>query len=193
MLHFNLETLKQTIDDLITLPEIVFKNKYALKPDGRDWTYKTAKNDISINNLNFVRALYRPFDYRVTCYKGKTKGFFSFPRNEVMRNFLNKDNIGLIIPKQTKDTLGGFVTKNIAGHKSFSAYDKSSVFPLYLYPERISQQILNQTMSRFPNLNLEIVNQIADKLGITFTNEKEMPTEGEVCFANSKEVRPELG
>ena len=191
-LHFNFETLKQTIEDLITLPEVVFKNKYALRPDGRDWTYKTAKYDVSNDKLNFVNALYRPFDYRATCFTGKTKGFFSFPRNEVMHNLLNKGNVGLIIPKQTKDTLGGFVTNNIAGHKSFSAYDKSSVFPLYLYPEKKDQQTIDHSSSRTPNLNPEIINQIASQLSLSFTNEKEIPLEGEVCFINSVEVRPEF-
>jgi len=39
-----------------------------------------------------------------------------------------------------------------------------------------------------PNLDPEMVKQIAAGLGLTFTNEKE--TESEVCFANSDEVRP---
>jgi predicted helicase len=64
------------------------------------------------------------------------------------------------------------------------------MFPLYLYPENNSQQnILTQT-TRTPNLNPEIVNEIAQKLNLTFTPEKE--TEGEVCLANSPEVRPEF-
>ena len=195
-LHFNFESLKQTIDDLRTLPEDVFKEKYALGPDGRDWTYKTAKSDISNNKLNFIKALYRPFDYRATCFTGKTKGFFSFPRNEVMHNFLNKNNIGLIIPKQTKDTLGGFVTMNIAGHKSFSAYDKSSVFPLYLYPAKNDQQTINTT-SGTPNLNTEIVNQIAQVLYLRFISEKEDTEDiaenySPVCYATSSEVEEEF-
>jgi predicted helicase len=191
-LHFNFQTLNQTVVDLINLPEGEFKSKYSLKPDGRDWTYRTAKSDITNNKKNFVNALYRPFDLRATCYTGKTKGFYSFPRNEVLHNLLTKNNIALIIPKQTKDTLGGFVSKNIAGHKSFSAYDKSSVFPLYLYPSATNQQSINATIARTPNLNPEIVKQIANHLGFAFTNEKEEQTEGEVCFANSPEVRPEF-
>jgi predicted helicase len=61
-------------------------------------------------------------------------------------------------------------------------------FPLYLYPETNSSagsgQAIQQTIEqsdtsassvhgRKPNLNLEIVNQIAENLGLTFTNEKE--------------------
>ena len=49
----------------------------------------------------------------------------------------------------------------------------SSMFPLYLYPEANTQQTIDQTTERTPNLNLEIINQIAEKLGLEFTNEKE--------------------
>jgi predicted helicase len=65
-----------------------------------------------------------------------------------------------------------------------------NIFPLYLYPENNSQQNLLETNARTPNLKPEIVKQIAAGLGLTFTNEKE--TESEVCFANSKELRPEF-
>ena len=46
------------------------------------------------------------------------------------------------------------------------------VCPLYLYPEASGQQTLGQSAERTPNLNEEIVKQIADKLGLTFTVEK---------------------
>jgi len=104
-----------------------------------------------------------------------------------MSNFIEKENFGLIIPKQTKEKLGGLITKYVAGHKSFSGYDKSSVFPLYLYPETSEQQTFEQKLERIPNLNMEIVNQIAEKLGLAFVPEKE--PEGKVCFINNPEVR----
>ncbi len=39
-------------------------------------------------------------------------------------------------------------------------------------------------------LNPEIINQVADCLGLLFINEK--GTEGNVCFVNSNELRPEF-
>ena len=45
-------------------------------------------------------------------------------------------------------------------------------FPLYLYPETTIQQTIGQSTERTPNLNKEIVKQIADKLGLTFVPEK---------------------
>ena len=51
-----------------------------------------------------------------------------------------------------------------------------SFFPLYLYPETNGQQSIEQPTVRTPNLNQKIVKQIAENLGLTFTNEKETTT-----------------
>lgn len=52
-----------------------------------------------------------------------------------------------------------------------------NLFPLYLYPETNGQQNIEQTIVRTSNLNSEIVQKIAENLGLNFTNEKET-TEG---------------
>jgi predicted helicase len=54
-----------------------------------------------------------------------------------------------------------------------NAFAHANVLPLYLYPERYGQQTIGHASERTPNLNTEIVNQIAEKLCLTFTNEKE--------------------
>lgn len=41
-------------------------------------------------------------------------------------------------------------------------------------------------------IDREIIKQIAEKLRLTFINEEETNIEGEVCFAQSQEVRPEF-
>jgi predicted helicase len=58
------------------------------------------------------------------------------------------------------------IDKNFYGFQSYA-------FPLYLYPETSAQQTIDQSTERTPNLNPAIVKQIAEKLGLTFTNEKE--------------------
>lgn len=171
-IHFNELELSLIINDICKLSVDDFRSKYSLGSDGRDWTIETAKKDIISNKLNFVDVLYRPFDYRKSCYTGKTKGFYAFPRPEVLMNFIRGGNLGLVIPKQTKESLGCLVTNIIAGHKSFSSYDKSSVFPLYIYPESNSQQTIGQTLERTPNLNLEIVKKMGEKMGLRFVVEK---------------------
>jgi predicted helicase len=47
------------------------------------------------------------------------------------------------------------------------------VFPLYLYSDNTKQTKINGNERRTPNLKTEIVQQIADKLTLAYTNEKE--------------------
>ena len=97
------------------------------------------------------------------------------PRNGIMRHFLNK-NITLIFEKQA--VIGNFSNifiskKLVECHVLGTMFSKGYVAPLYLYPETSTQQIIEQTTERTPNLNSVIVNQIAEELGLRFTNEKE--------------------
>ena len=68
-----------------------------------------------------------------------------------------------------------FITKYISDVASGDAYSGSgtNAFPLYLYPETNGQQTIDQSSERTPNLNAVIVKEIAEKIGLTFTNEKE--------------------
>src|SRR3990167_8696813 len=56
---------------------------------------------------------------------------------------------------------------------SLQTKETTYTFPLYLYPETNGQQTIGQTEERTPNLNTEIVKQIAEQLGLKFTTEKE--------------------
>jgi predicted helicase len=58
-------------------------------------------------------------------------------------------------------------------HITETANANPYIFPLYIYPETNGQQTIGQSADRTPNLNTEIVKKIAEKLGLTFTNEKE--------------------
>ena len=92
--------------------------------DNRDWSMVEARKGTF--NKSFIKEMiYRPFDNRYIYYDQK---LIDFGREKVMQHFLKGENIGLITPRQTKENLGGFLTKNIAGHKSFSAYDRSFIF-----------------------------------------------------------------
>jgi hypothetical protein len=52
-----------------------------------------------------------------------------------MRHLLAGPNLGLVVPRQCKESFGALATDVIAAHKSVSAYDINSLFPLFLYPE----------------------------------------------------------
>ncbi|MBS4000700.1 MAG: DUF559 domain-containing protein [Desulfobulbaceae bacterium] len=125
-------------------------------------------------NDKILDYLYRPFENKKIYYEPK---FLGRSREKIMQHY-KKKNIGLIISKQ------------FGGHKQFilfitnSINDKSSQpfapyynHPLYLYPETDGQQKATtpappEEGNRIPNLNAEIVNQIAEKLGLKFVPEK---------------------
>jgi predicted helicase len=96
-----------------------------------------------------------------------------------MQNFINGKNVGLnwIRPMSAKYEFSIFISQYItdqcsAGNKSAGA-GISYLGPLYLYSKTSGQQTIEQSEERTPNLNAEIVNLIAEKLALTFTNEKE--------------------
>ncbi len=104
---------------------------------------------------DFIKPItYRPFDNKYIFYEDK---LVWRTVRKLMRHML-KDNIGLLTTKQTKEDPGVFITNNIAGHKSFSAYDITSILPLYLYAD---------DGSKISNLNKDIVTTIEEKIGKT--------------------------
>ncbi|MBA0882730.1 type ISP restriction/modification enzyme [Flavobacterium undicola] len=133
---------------------------------------------------------HRPFDLRSINYDLKKVQRHRFT---VMKHML-KENLSLLLPRQAITGLFGFFIckglNDINYTGTAGQFGAGLTFPLYLYPETNNQQNLLETTERTPNLNAEIVKQIADGLGLSFTNEKE--TDSNVCFANSNEVRTEF-
>ncbi|WP_439483993.1 type ISP restriction/modification enzyme [Cyclobacterium plantarum] len=178
-IHFTKDEVRRTVEEFINIDDEGARIKFNLGKDVRDWTVAGARKDLINSNLDFsciVRVVYRPFEFRFTYFTGTTKGFHCMPRGEVMKHLFKKNNIGLISPKQVpdKENSGVYISNTIAGHKTCSAYNINNIFPLYLYPETKGQQNIDQSIERTPNLKEEIVNQIADKLDLDFTNEKEI-------------------
>ena len=121
-----------------------------------------------------IKCNYRPFE---TKYIYFDKIVVDRPRKELLIHSKNKENIILGIGRQGM-AVGDIqwclttVSKNPVDANMFRR-GGVNLFPLYLYSDNSGQQTIGQTFERKPNLNLEMVNQIAIKLGLTFTNEKE--------------------
>lgn len=117
--------------------------------------------------------LYRPFDIRSIYYDPQ---IVSRPAQKVMQHML-KENLALLCCRQqsTFDFQHILVCNVLSEVCTVSLQTKETTytFPLYLYPEPNVQQTIDQTTERTPNLNTEIVNQLAEKLGLRFTNEQE--------------------
>ena len=194
-IKFNKIELNNAKDVLLSNENIeILRKKLNLPIDGRDWTISGAIDDLRNNNPKIKKYQHRPFDERFTFYTGKSKGFLAYPRNGVLKHFIEKENIGILLPRQAiTEKFGFFLCDKICDINytgNAGQFGAGLVFPLYLYPETETQQTLDGNNTRVPNLNPDIIKQIADGLGMTFTNEKEK--ESNVCFANSDEVRPEF-
>lgn len=129
------EALWRRVEDFTKLDAEILRQKYNLGKDAQDWRVQWAKEDVVANfgEEHLSRISYRPFDKRWTYFTGTSRGFHCRPRQDVMQHML-QENIAFVMPGQTKDGLGGIVVNSIAGHKSFSGFDISTLLPLYLYP-----------------------------------------------------------
>ncbi len=176
-INFSVEEVNKKIQDFSLLDENELRKKYNLPVDGRDWKIEWAKSDVIKNKPKVIRIYYRPFDDRYTLHTGKSKGFIAYPREPYTHCFNYNENINLVLCRQlsTFDFQHCFVSKLISDLNSISIQTKeqSYQFPLYIYPVSKGQQTINQLTERTPNLNTEIVHKIAEKLGLTFTTEKE--------------------
>lgn len=198
VIHFSQQKALNTLNELKILSETEFANKYNFQT--KIEKLKIAKNDILENNVSIQAIDYKIFNTQYCIYTGKTNGIMGRPRFEMMKNIISNKNLSLCLLRSLVDTTlfsSVFISKNLVD-KNFYGF-QTSLFPLYLYPENNGQQKtpLNfpkgETNShtleelgdiyspplegigevRTPNLNSEIVKQIAEKLGLTFTNEKE--------------------
>jgi predicted helicase len=112
------------------------------------------------------QILYRPFDLHHIVYDSTV---VTRTRSKVMKHMLAGDNLGLIIPKQTKEKWDVLTTNQIIGHKSLAAYDINSLFPLYLYP--ITPAEIEMGITRKPNISAEFLTELEQNFGCIPTPE----------------------
>lgn len=128
------------------------------------------------SNENNQRISYRPFDTRYINYD---INLIQRARFDIMKHFILKDNIGLCTCRfqSSYDFQHIFITNLIADRCFVSSQTKETgyIFPLYLY-EDDSKQTSFFDRNRKPNLNMDIVRELEQKLGLTFTPEKEDTT-----------------
>ena len=92
---------------------------------------RLARHEIDSNNIRPIA--YRPFDNRYIYY---ATDVVERARIEIMRHFINGENVGLIASHLNRQASLGyfFITQKITDfHILDSAADSTSVFPLYLY------------------------------------------------------------
>jgi len=158
----------------LSLPDEIILQAYNLK-DKANWKIKNARKEVSkITNINdyIKKILYRPFDERYIFYH---PALIERMRPDVMRHML-EENIALITPRQFKEEPGAFITENLIGHKTVSAYDINYIFPLYLYPDKNKKDLFNQHQTeKEPNIPAAIF----DKLQSVY---RQKPTPEEILY-----------
>lgn len=175
--QFTKSDIQRVVENFLFLSEVEIKQKYSIKSESRDQKVSLAKQniiDFGLNSKYFIPSLYRPFDEKWTYYTNRVRGFLAYPVFQIMKHFVLGENIGLCLVKSGRnaDNQNFFVTNKIVTKDAISSLDSINVFPLYLYTETTAQQTIQSPIARTPNLNLEIVKQITEKLGLTFMPEK---------------------
>jgi len=117
---------------------------------------------------------YRPFENRYIYYDTKLLG----RAREKTIHHLKNGNIGLVLVAQPQAANINFfdcvyITNRFTDTNIFRR-GGPCIFPLYLYPKTIVNLTNSLKLNRLPNLKFEIVNQIAEKLGLSFTEEKKI-------------------
>jgi predicted helicase len=183
--------LKKVLNDFENLNEIEIRTKYNLTKDGRDWQVNLAKKNVSelkSDERFYEKIHYRIFDLKTTFYTNKSKGFIAYPRYEVFKHLLN-DNLCLLMNRSVRgiDYNHILISKFIPDLHLFETAN-ASIYgaPLYLYPETTAQQTLDGNTERIPNLNPEIVKQIAEGLGLEFVHESVETLQCNVSTTNTK-------
>lgn len=141
-----------------------------------DFNIQKAQTELQKTDIKkeIIECGYRPFENRHIYFD---RILVDRPRKELITHSKGKENVLLGIGRQGL-AVGNIewclatVSKHPVDANMFRR-GGVNLFPLYLYPENKGQQTIEETTERKPNLNQEIVNQIAEILGLTFTNEKE--------------------
>ena len=161
VIKYTKQAVNAVIQDFVTLDETAIRQKYPDAKDSRDWTVKSAKDDLMTNTPEVCKIFYRPFDYRYTAYTGKTRGIMGYPFDKVMRH-MKRDNISLLCTSKNRQlsTLYFSVSNAISDrHYLDSSSDSMSVFPLYIYKDNMG------TEDRIPNFDLTVLAKIEQALG----------------------------
>ena len=155
-------------------PEAAVRTRYEIPADVRDWRYEWAKTDV-LNNFDrskIKRINYRPFDSRFMLYTGNARGFVGWPVKQVMKNYLNGPNIGLLVPKANRDAsfAHAFVTDQPSEAIFLSGTTGSNAMnmPLYVYPDDgLLQADAFATTKRHLNFDPKLYATICKSGGIT--------------------------
>jgi len=171
---FNKKILNARIEQLLSgNASDEFKNQYQIEDSSSYPLLKRISNSVFDNRLT-DEFLYRPLDFRKIYYD---KNLLGRPFFKVMNNiYKRKENYCLVIGRQGQavgnDRWNLVSISNQVLDTNLFYRGGNMAYPLYLYPEHSNQTTLEDQSQRVPNLNMEIVDQIAASIGYHFQAEE---------------------
>lgn len=178
IISFDSKTLKNRIKNFLQedISQINLTKQYKLGKNYAEWVISN-KTSLAADKFKPIQIAYRPFDKRYTVFNNKLLWRWRF---ETMHHLLNEKNLSLVLARQCvsdwryifiSNCIGEFNLTGTAGRLGSGYY-----FPLYLYPEITSQENFEFEKIkklRKPNLDSDIVQKIANGLGLTFIKDHE--------------------
>ena len=161
-IQFTENEINNVIDDFNKLEQRQLNEKYNLT-ENIDWNYNRAIFNIKNKTYLILIGYYRAFDERYILYS-KQVGAFARARYDTMQHLIN-NNIALLV---SRNNCNAFITNKIVCMDVVSA--KSYVIPLYTFT--------NSTRSI--NLSKELLDKMADSLGIQFIASRENDLLGDI-------------
>ncbi|MBN1233023.1 MAG: N-6 DNA methylase, partial [Candidatus Coatesbacteria bacterium] len=163
-IQYEKESLVKVLIDIMKYERSDFASRYILPPDGRDWKYSSVRENLLKTNIRkdlITMVSYRPFDFRYTYLESNSKRFVAYPRYNVMKNFKNKDNIGLVFTRtfyEADEYNSIFVSKHPVDGGFFSTW--SFIAPLFIIDNSTKSSNINENFKN--RLNKEFKNEIND-------------------------------
>ena len=173
--HFAIDyeqnTLKQRITDFVEGRYTDEERKERFQVRDNEWNVADAVKTLRADDswkYSFVPCLYRAFDMRWIVYNDT---ILSRDRGSLMAG-MTRANIGLVAARQSKEPFAVLATDSVCCHKIVTVYDRSFLFPLYLYPTSKQAHLFDETEDkpdkRIANLAPEFIADFAAKLGLDF-------------------------
>lgn len=166
---FDLSELRKRIEKFrdLSITDEEISNIYEIQ-DTRDWKLSQKRRSLKSNKdweKYFTQCLYRPFDWRAYYHH---EDVVELPRNEVMRNFLQTNNLGFITSRNVEieriyDQV--LCTSNLINNHTLCLKEVNYVFPLYLYPDLDNPQGSLFASGKIEiNISQKFINSIQQKL-----------------------------
>ena len=155
-------SLDDEYNTFINLVELYPQNSMGIATGKDSELVKFNKSDFNEEVENIREFFYKPFDIRFTIFDNK---ILQRARFSHMKNCTFKENLGLNIVRQSKlNGVEALISNDISNRDLVTNHTYN--LPLYLYQDENS--LGNE---RVPNLNLEIVKEIEEKLALKFVND----------------------